>query len=209
MVSGKEIVSEVRSSELEMGLSTSDDPVEAEEDIAASGPSLFRQMMTKFNQEMYARMKAKKNDPLSSLRKKVVWIIEKGTPITPATSILEATRTASPTTSLEKLTSRPKRQRTLAKRKEKALGEAIHISAEYLSQEEKAVMVGSKVEALEVEAAKLRRDLITAMDDANTAGEKVKVLADELRVETQLMLRKDEQLQAANQKVKSVATMAV
>lgn len=39
------------------------------------------------------------------------------------------------------------------------------------------------MEALEVEAAKLWKDLIIAIDDANTAGEKAKVFADELRVE--------------------------
>ena len=40
MVGEREVVSEVRSSELETGLSSSDDPVEAEGDIAAFGPSL-------------------------------------------------------------------------------------------------------------------------------------------------------------------------
>ena len=58
-------------------------------------------MMNKFNQEMYAKIKAKKNDPLSSLGKKMVRVIEKGTSITPATSILETTRIAFPMTSLE------------------------------------------------------------------------------------------------------------
>ena len=48
--------------------------------------------------------------------------------------------------------------------------------------------MGSKVKALEVEAAKLRRDLITAMDDANIAREKATTLADELRVKKQLTL---------------------
>ena len=69
----------------------------------------------------------------------------------------------------------------------------IHISSEYLSQEEKAV-AGSKVEALEAEVAKLKRDLITAMDESNTAKEKAKTLANELKVEKQLMVQKDEQL---------------
>ena len=64
-------------------------------------------------------MKARKNEPLSSLRKKVVQVVEKGTSITQATSVLETTRTTSPMTSLEKLTPCPKRQRTLAKGKEK------------------------------------------------------------------------------------------
>ena len=72
-------------------------------------------MMTKFNQEMYA----KKNKPLSSLKKKVVRVVEKGTPITPATSVPKATRMTSSATSLEELTPRLKRQRTLAKGKEK------------------------------------------------------------------------------------------
>ena len=44
-------------------------------------------------------------------------------------------------------------------------------------------MAGSKVEALDVEVAKLKRDLITAMDNANIAKEKAKALADKLKVE--------------------------
>ena len=54
------------------------------------------------------------------------------------------------------------------------------------------------MEALEVENAKLRRELISAMDEANTAKEKVKALADDLRAEKQLTMEKDEQLQATN-----------
>ena len=76
-------------------------------------------MTTKFNQEMYTKMKAKKNKPFSSLGKKVVQDVEKGTLITPTIFDPEATRTASPTTSLEELTPCLKRQRTLAKGKEK------------------------------------------------------------------------------------------
>ena len=64
-------------------------------------------------------MKAKKNKPFSSLGKKVVRDVEKGTLITPTIFDPEATRTASPTTSLEELTPRLRRQRTLAKGKEK------------------------------------------------------------------------------------------
>ena len=40
----------------------------------------------------------------------------------------------------------------------------------------------SKVEALEAEATKLRRDLITAMDKVNTTKEKATMLANELKV---------------------------
>ena len=61
------------------------------------------EMTTKFNQEMYARMKAKKNEPLSSLGKKVVQVVEKGTSITPITFVLEVTRMASPMNFLEEL----------------------------------------------------------------------------------------------------------
>ena len=68
----------------------------------------------------------------------------------------------------------------------------IHISVEYLGQEEKVVVAGSKMEALETKAVKLRRELITAMDNANTGKEKAKALANELRVEKQLTLQKDE-----------------
>ena len=81
----------------------------------------------------------------------------------------------------------------------------IHISTEYLGQEEKVMVVESKVEALEAEAVKLRKDLITTMDNASTAREKAMTLADKLKVEKQLTLQNDEQLQAANQKVKSMA----
>ena len=63
---------------------------------------------------------------------------------------------------------------------------------EYLGQEEKAMVARSKMEALETKAVKLRRELITAMDDANTGKEKAKALANELRVEKQLTLQKDE-----------------
>ena len=66
-------------------------------------------MTTKFNQEMYTKMKAKKNEPLTSLGKKVVHVVEKGTPVTLVTSVLEATRIASPITLMEEITPRPKR----------------------------------------------------------------------------------------------------
>ena len=72
------------------------------------------------------------------------------------------------------------------------LGETIHITSEYLSHEAKATLVGSKVEALEAKNSKLRKVLFSAMDEANIAKEKVKVLADDLRAERQLTLEKDE-----------------
>ena len=55
-------------------------------------------------------MKANKNEPFSNLRKRVVRVVEKGTPVTPITSIPEAMRTASPATSVEEITPHPKKQ---------------------------------------------------------------------------------------------------
>lgn len=72
------------------------------------------------------------------------------------------------------------------------VGETIHITSKYLAHEAKAVSARSKVDALESENAKLRRDLIFAMGEANSAKEKVKVLADKLKIEKQLTLEKDE-----------------
>ena len=55
----------------------------------------------------------------------------------------------------------------------------------------------------------MRKDLISAMDEANTSKEKVKVLSDDLRAERQLTLEKDEQLLATKERVKTVATKLV
>ena len=52
----------------------------------------------------------------------------------------------------------------------------------------------TKAKVLEVELSKLRKDLIAAMDKANTGKEKAKVLPDDLRVEWQLTLKKDEKI---------------
>ena len=74
------------------------------------------------------------------------------------------------------------------------LGETIHIASEYLGHEAKAVSAGSKVEASEAENPKLKRGLISTMDEANTTKEKAKALGDNLRAERQLTLEKDKQL---------------
>ena len=47
------------------------------------------------------------------------------------------------------------------------------------------------------------------MNEANTIKEKAKALGDDLRVERQLTLEKDEQLQAAKEKLKTITTKAV
>ena len=43
----------------------------------------------------------------------------------------------------------------------------MHITSQYLMNEEKAMVATSKVKALEVEASGLRKDLIAAMDANN------------------------------------------
>ena len=84
------------------------------------------EMTTKFNKDMYAKMKAKKDEPLSNIGKKMVCITGRGSPAVPATSITpvafgaETTRTASPSTSIEELpTPASKRPRLSSKEKEK------------------------------------------------------------------------------------------
>ena len=83
-------------------------------------------MMTKFNKDMYAKMRSKKDEPLSSIGKKGVRVTGKGpfvTPVTSATPIVysvETVRTASPATSVEEIpTPSSKRPRILGKEKEK------------------------------------------------------------------------------------------
>ena len=85
----------------------------------------------------------------------------------------------------------------------------IHITTEFLTHKEKVAMVGSKVEALEVESSKLKKELISAMDEGNTTKVKGKALIEELRVKKLLTVQRDEQLQVANQKVKIMAAKAV
>ena len=84
------------------------------------------EMTTKFNKDMYAKMRAKKDEPLSNIGKKMVRITGRGSPAIPATSITlvasgtETTRTASPSTSIEELsTPISKRPRLSSKEKEK------------------------------------------------------------------------------------------
>ena len=66
-------------------------------------------MTTKFNKDMYAKMRVKKDEPLSNIGKKTVRIMGRGSPaipdasITPITSGAETTRMASPSTSIEEL----------------------------------------------------------------------------------------------------------
>ena len=79
-------------------------------------------MMTKFNKDMYARMRGKKDEPLSAIGAKTVHVTERGAPISsvpPSTPTLGTVGIASPTPSIEELTSQHKRPRTGDKQKEK------------------------------------------------------------------------------------------
>ena len=66
-----------------------------------------------------------------------------------------------------------------------------------------------RMEASEAENSKLKKDLIVAMDEANTFKEKVKTLSDDLKSERQLTPEKDEQLLATKEKLKTIAAKAV
>ena len=74
------------------------------------------------------------------------------------------------------------------------LGESLHLTSEYLTPKAKIALAVSRMEALEVENSKLKKDLIAVMDEANSIKEKAKVLGDDLRAERQLTVEKDEQL---------------
>ena len=66
-----------------------------------------------------------------------------------------------------------------------------------------------RMEALEKENSTLKKDLIESMDEAATLKEKVKALNSDHRVERQLNLEKDDQLQAAKEKLKTIAARSV
>ena len=85
----------------------------------------------------------------------------------------------------------------------------MHLTTQFLANEEKTVMATSKVEVLEAEALGLRKDLIAAMDAHNVSKEQVKVLAEQLEAEKLLAKQKDELLATANQKMKAAVAKAV
>ena len=84
------------------------------------------EMTTKFNKDMYAKIREKKDEPLSNIGKKTVHITGRDSPAVPATLITpvasgaKTMRTASPSTSIEELpTPASKRPRLSLKEKEK------------------------------------------------------------------------------------------
>ena len=83
---------------------------------------LLAEMTTKFNKDMYARMRSKKDELLSALGTKSVLITDRGVLILaalPSSPTSALTRVASPTPSVEELPPRNKRLRVGEKQKEK------------------------------------------------------------------------------------------
>ena len=84
--------------------------------------SLLAKMTTKFNKDMYARMRNKKDEPLFAIGTKSVPITDRGAPILavlPSAPTLVTAGMASPTLSIEELTPCNKRLRVGDKQKEK------------------------------------------------------------------------------------------
>ena len=83
---------------------------------------LLVEITTKFNKDMYARMRGKKDEPLSALGTKSVRITDRGVPILaalPSSPTSAPARSASPTPSVEEVPPRNKRLRVGEKQKEK------------------------------------------------------------------------------------------
>ena len=83
-------------------------------------------MTTKFNKDMYAKMRSKKDEPLSNIGKKTICVTGKGPSVSPLVSvnpivsIIETMKTASPATLVEEIpTPGSKRPRVSGKEKEK------------------------------------------------------------------------------------------
>ena len=67
----------------------------------------------------------------------------------------------------------------------------------------------SRMEALELENSMMKKSLINSMDEANTMKEKIKTMSDDIRVERQLNLKKDEQLLGAKERLKTIAARSI
>ena len=85
----------------------------------------------------------------------------------------------------------------------------MHITTQYLANEEKAVVANSKVEVQEAEASGLQNDLGAVMDALNAFKEQAKVLTKQLESEKQLVKQKDDLLASATQRMKIVVAKAV
>nr|POE55211.1 hypothetical protein CFP56_02211 [Quercus suber] len=62
------------------------------------------------------------------------------------------------------------------------------------TSEEKVMVANSKLEFVEEESSKLRKDLIESMDETNKAKEKIKDLNEALRVEKMLVVQKEKEI---------------
>ena len=89
------------------------------------------------------------------------------------------------------------------------LGESLHTTSEYFTQEAKVASLTSRMEALEVENFTLKKNLIDSMGKATSLKEKVKTLNDDLKAEHQLTLEKGEQLLGDKEKLKTIAARSV
>ena len=85
----------------------------------------------------------------------------------------------------------------------------MHITTQYLANEEKVVVANSKVEVLEVEASGLRSNLGVAMDTLNASKEKIKILSEQLESEKLVVKQKDDLLASAGQRMKIAVAKAV
>ena len=70
------------------------------------------------------------------------------------------------------------------------------MTTDYIGNEEKVVVANSKLESVEAESSKLRKDLIEAINETNKAKEKIKELNEALKVEKMLVIQKDKEIQA-------------
>ncbi|XP_075664983.1 uncharacterized protein LOC142634568 [Castanea sativa] len=102
-------------------------PASVLHNLDIEGKKRKKKMTTKFDKDLYAKMRSKKDEPLSSLGKRTVRVTRKGPSVTPTVSGTpivsgtETTRTASPATSIEEIpTPASKRPRLSDKGKEKA-----------------------------------------------------------------------------------------
>ena len=89
------------------------------------------------------------------------------------------------------------------------LGESLHITSEYFTQEAKVVSLISRMKALLAENSTLKKNLIDSMGEATNLKEKVKTLSDDLKAKRQLTLEKDGQLLGAKEKLKTIAARFV
>nr|POE83556.1 hypothetical protein CFP56_60143 [Quercus suber]POE97287.1 hypothetical protein CFP56_75556 [Quercus suber] len=164
-------------------------------------------MATRYSKDKYARVESLKNEPLylltpGSKKRK----LDEGKDETPAPLSFFGTP-SSPTPSLEMMAftsptthskGKGKVGKSVWKDPTTALGQVHNIITDdelrgllSIPSHELVVVANSKVDSIEAESSKLRKDLIEVMDQATKAKEKVKELKDALKVEKKLVTQKD------------------